>query len=50
VATFPGVRIQMQPEEELGSLVQAFMRGLLQLPKHVMSYFLHPWVAYAVAQ
>jgi transposase len=37
-------------KEELRSLVQTFMRDLLHLPEHVMSYFLHPCVAYAAAQ
>ena len=37
-------------KEELRSLVQTFMRRLLHLPEHVMSYFLHPSVAYAAAQ
>ena len=36
--------------EELRSLVQTFMRNLLHLPEHVMSYFLHPCIAYAAAQ
>ena len=31
------------------SLMQTFMRKLLHLPDHVMSYFLHPCVAYAAA-
>jgi transposase len=35
---------------ELRSQVQTFMRRLLHLPEHVMSYFLHPSVAYAAAQ
>lgn len=34
-------------KEELRSLIQGFMRKLLRLPAHVMSYFLHPCVAYA---
>jgi transposase len=34
---------------ELRSLMQTFMRKLLHLPDHVMSYFLHPCVAYAAA-
>jgi transposase len=36
-----------QDKEELRSLIQTFMRKLLHLPDHVMSYFLHPCVAYA---
>jgi transposase len=36
-------------KEELRSLIQSFMRKLLRLPDHVMSYFLHPCVAYAAA-
>jgi transposase len=36
-------------KEELRSLIQTFMRKLLHLPDHVMSYFLHPCVAYAAA-
>jgi transposase len=39
-----------QGKAELRSLMQAFMRKLLHLPDHVMSYFLHPCVAYAAAQ
>ena len=35
--------------KELRSLIQTFMRKLLHLPDHVMSYFLHPCVAYAAA-
>ena len=35
--------------EELRSLIQTFMRKLLHLPDHVMSYFLHPCVDYAAA-
>lgn len=35
--------------EELRSLIRSFMRKLLRLPDHVMSYFLHPCVAYAAA-
>ena len=38
-----------QNKEELRSLMQTFMRKLLHLPDHVMSYFLHPCVAYAAA-
>jgi transposase len=38
-----------QNEEELRSLIQSFMRKLLHLPDHVMSYFLHPCAAYAIA-
>jgi transposase len=37
-------------KEELRSLIQTFMRGLLHWPGHMMSYFLHPSVAYAAAQ
>lgn len=37
-------------KEELRSLMGAFMRRLLHLPGHIMSYFLHPSVAYAAAQ
>ena len=36
-------------KEELRSLIQAFMRKLLRLPDHIMSYFLHPCAAYAAA-
>ena len=36
-------------KEELRSLIQSFMRKLLRLPGHVMSYFLHPCIAYAAA-
>ena len=36
-------------KEELRSLVQTFMRRLSHLPGRVMSYFLHPCVAYAAA-
>jgi transposase len=36
-----------QDKEELRSLIQTFLRKLLHLPDHVMSYFLHPCVAYA---
>lgn len=36
-------------EEELRSLIQAFMRKLLRLPDQIMSYFLHPCAAYAAA-
>ena len=25
----------------------AFMKGLVRVPKHVISYFLHPWTQYA---
>ncbi len=34
-------------KEELRSQIQSFMHKLLHLPEHVMSYFLHPCVAYA---
>jgi len=34
---------------ELRSRIQGFMRKLLHLPKHVMSYFQHPCVQYAAA-
>jgi transposase len=37
-------------KEGLRSQIQAFMRKLLHLPERVMSYFLHPCVAYAAAQ
>ena len=37
-------------KEELRSLVQGFMRRLLHLPEQVMSYFLHPSMAYAAAR
>jgi hypothetical protein len=36
-------------QEELRSLIQTFMRKLLHLPDHVMSYFLHLCVAYTAA-
>ena len=36
-------------KEELRLLIRSFMRKLLRLPGHVMSYFLHPCVAYAAA-
>jgi transposase len=36
-----------KPEER--SRIQAFMRRLLHLPEHVMSYFQHPCVQYAAA-
>lgn len=36
-------------KEEVRSRIQAFMRKLLHLPEHVMSYFLHPSVQYAAA-
>jgi transposase len=36
-----------KPEER--SRIQAFMRQLLHLPEHVMSYFQHPSVQYAAA-
>ena len=32
---------------EVRSHIQAFMRRLLHLPEHVMSYFQHPSVQYA---
>jgi transposase len=35
--------------QELRSHIQAFMRRLLHLPEHVMSYFQHPCVQYAAA-
>jgi transposase len=38
-----------QNKDELRSLIQSFMRRLLHLPDRVMSYFLHPSVAYAAA-
>jgi transposase len=34
-------------KEELGSRIEQFMNRLLQLPKHVQSYFQHPCVQYA---
>jgi hypothetical protein len=34
-------------KECLRSLIQGFMRKLLHLPQHVMSYFQHPCVLYA---
>jgi hypothetical protein len=34
-------------KEDLRSLIQGFMRKLLLLPQHVMSYFQHPCVQYA---
>jgi len=34
---------------EVRSRIQGFMRQLLHLPEHVMSYFLHPAVQYAAA-
>jgi transposase len=34
-------------KEELRSQVQSFLRRLLHLPQHVMSYFQHPCVQYA---
>lgn len=34
---------------EVRSRIQVFMRKLLHLPEHVMSYFLHPSVQYAAA-
>jgi DDE superfamily endonuclease len=34
-------------KEELRSRIQRFMRGLLNLPAHVKSYFRHPCVQYA---
>jgi transposase len=34
---------------EVRSRIQGFMRKLLHLPEHVMSYFLHPSVQYAAA-
>jgi transposase len=36
-------------KEELRSLIRSFMRKLLCLPARVMSYFLHPCIAYAAA-
>lgn len=35
-------------KEEVRSRIQQFMRKLLHLPEHVMSYFQHPFVQYAV--
>jgi hypothetical protein len=34
---------------EVRSRIQGFMRKLLHLPEHVMSYFQHPSVQYAAA-
>ena len=34
-------------KDELRSRIQEFMRKLLHLPQHVMSYFEHPSVQYA---
>ena len=36
-------------KQEVRSRIQAFMRRLLHLPEHVMSYFQHPSVQYAAA-
>jgi hypothetical protein len=36
-------------KHEVRSRIQAFMRRLLHLPEHVMSYFQHPSVQYAAA-
>src|SRR5262249_13128425 len=36
-------------KEGVRSRIQAFMRKLLHLPEHVMSYFRHPSVQYAAA-
>ena len=36
-------------KQEVRSRIQAFMRKLLHLPEHVMSYFQHPSVQYAAA-
>jgi len=36
-------------KNEVRSRIQAFMRKLLHLPEHVMSYFQHPSVQYAAA-
>ena len=36
-------------KQEARSRIQAFMRKLLHLPEHVMSYFQHPSVQYAAA-
>ena len=36
-------------KEEVRSRIQEFMRRLLHLPEHVMSYFRHPSVQYAAA-
>jgi transposase len=38
-----------QNKKEVRSRIQAFMRKLLHLPEHVMSYFLDPSVQYAAA-
>ena len=37
-------------EVEMRSRIQVFMRKLLHLPQHVMSYFEHPSVEYAANQ
>jgi len=37
-------------KEELRSRIQRFMRGLLNLPEHVKSYFRHPCAQYAAGQ
>jgi transposase len=37
-------------KEELSAQIRNYMRKLLRLPGHVMSYFLHPCIAYAAAQ
>jgi hypothetical protein len=37
-------------KETLRSHMQGFMRKLLHLPEHVMSYFLHPSVQYAAME
>jgi transposase len=37
-------------KHEVRSRIQGFMRRLLHLPEHVMSYFQHPSVQYAAAQ
>ena len=36
-------------KKEVRSRIQGFMRQLLHLPEHVMSYFQHPSVQYAAA-
>jgi transposase len=38
-----------QNKQEVRSRIQGFMRQLLHLPEHVMSYFQHPCVQYAAA-
>ena len=35
-------------KQEVRSRIQGFMRQLLHLPEHVMNYFQHPSVQYAL--